>query len=224
VHGRYQALRLRQARIGNDEPDSPLRFSIRAIIPHSSSWGSCHLSQPSVPGNTTVDGRQFDALSRALVSNRSRRSALGVVISATLLARNSSALAEPGNGQGKGHDKDRGEGHDKVKGRGHNAYDCDPATCPPNPNPTTPEAGFCCPNGSCSCAGGCDCPDCWVEQLDKGPDDEPLPPEQVRIIREFCCNKCGGGPDECCSRCDATGACEKDPDTGPISGGSIRRR
>jgi hypothetical protein len=125
----------------------------------------------------------------------------------------------------KGHNHDRGNDRDDAGGGQEEPNECNGAACPPNPNTTPPEAGFCCPNGSCSCAGGCDCPDCWVEQLDKGPDDEPLPPEQVTIIREFCCFTCGGGQNACCDRCNEnTGACEIDPDNTPIRGGSIRRR
>jgi hypothetical protein len=198
-----------------------------------------------------VDGRQFDALSRAFASKRSRRSALGVVLGAIVLAGSSSALAEPGNGQGKGHDKSRGAGHDKGKGQGHVQDDCNAANCPPDQSTVPTNPVKCCDGGFCSCGGEC-CggPDCWILTTQSSSVDG-------LTVRELCtrppngCLQCENSGGQCCADCTADGdcvspciqcpgepsagvccatcidtatRCNQIPDTTPISGGIIRRR
>lgn len=186
-----------------------------------------------------MEGKRFDQLARALTTSSSRRRVLvgllagavgglsvhataaqdGVVIAdASGGDDNQATVVEPANATNGGNDRDGDHGGDREKN------ECKDASCPRNPNEDPPEPGFCCPDGSCSCGGGCSCPDCWVEELDKDPIGEPLPPKDIVIVREFCCFKCGGGREACCSSCDASGACVTGPDTGPIRGGSIRRR
>ncbi len=94
--------------------------------------------------------------------------------------------------------------------------------CPPDPSNNQP--GFCCAGGFCSCGGTCDCgPDCFIitTTTTQG-SDEPI----VRS-REVCeppagCAICQGREDRCCTAC--VGDNEECASSGPISGGSIRRR
>lgn len=97
---------------------------------------------------------------------------------------------------------------------------CDAEPCPPDPR--TGEPGFCCTGGFCSCGGVCcDGADCFV--LTTQPRDTEQPP----IEREVCeppdgCAFCQGREDRCCTAC--VGPTEECASSGPISGGSIRRR
>jgi hypothetical protein len=95
----------------------------------------------------------------------------------------------------------------------------DGAVCPPNPQ--TGEAGFCCAGGFCSCGGVCCAgPDCFVLTT------QPREPEQPPRQQEFCerppsCVMCGGREEQCCTACSPSDECIS---SGPISGGTIRRR
>jgi hypothetical protein len=93
---------------------------------------------------------------------------------------------------------------------------CGEESCPPNPR--TNEPGFCCPGGFCSCDGKCDagCEECWLTPTGRDPEDNPTG------YREQCdttggCVDCWG---RCCTAC-INGECAS---SGPIGGGSIRRR
>jgi hypothetical protein len=91
---------------------------------------------------------------------------------------------------------------------------CGVTACPPDPE--TGEPGFCCPGGYCSCGGECcEGPECWVTTIGDG---EGTPISR----REHCddtsgCVNCWG---RCCTTC-INGECAS---SGPIQGGSNRRR
>ena len=92
--------------------------------------------------------------------------------------------------------------------------------CPPDPR--TNEPGFCCAGGFCSCGGVC-CtrPDCFVISTQSRDSEQPP------VEREVCeppegCAFCQGREDRCCTAC--VGPAEECASSGPISGGSIRRR
>jgi hypothetical protein len=93
---------------------------------------------------------------------------------------------------------------------------CGVTSCPVDP--ATGRAGSCCPGGFCSCGGSCEasCKDCWLTPT--GQDREGTPTG----YREQCgspdgCVDCWG---RCCTAC-INGECAS---SGPIGGGSIRRR
>jgi hypothetical protein len=83
-------------------------------------------------------------------------------------------------------------------------------------DPETGEPGFCCPGGYCSCGGECCAgPECWVTTIEDG--------EGTPIGRREQCDNTSGCVDcwgQCCTAC-INGNCAS---SGPISGGSIRRR
>lgn len=91
--------------------------------------------------------------------------------------------------------------------------------CPPDPSNNEP--GFCCAGGLCSCGGECCAgPDCFIFTT------QPRDTEQPPIASELCerpasCVMCGGREEQCCVSCAANGDCIF---SGPVSGGSIRRR
>ena len=117
-----------------------------------------------------MDREQFDALARRFASTRSRRSALGALVSAALLVHGAPVRANPGKAKGKGHNYDQGLGHEKGNGLGHEHDNtCNPDTCAP---------GFCCKDGSCSCDGQCCGVQCFlIPDLETG-----------AIVGESCCS------------------------------------
>jgi hypothetical protein len=91
---------------------------------------------------------------------------------------------------------------------------CGVTTCPADP--ATNVAGFCCAGGFCSCGGVCCAgPDCWVEPTGHGSEGEPTGERETCTGCSFV--DCWGA---CCTGC-IDGQCAS---SGPIGGGSIRRR
>jgi hypothetical protein len=97
---------------------------------------------------------------------------------------------------------------------------CDPNACPSDP--ATKKRGFCCPGGYCSCGGVC-CggPECWTHTVYITNGEDILD-----VSSEYCspeeagCVLCPSSGESCCSAC-VNGECAS---SGPIRGGSIRRR
>jgi hypothetical protein len=93
---------------------------------------------------------------------------------------------------------------------------CGVTSCPVDP--ATGLAGRCCPGGFCSCGGSCEasCKDCWLTPT--GQDREGTPTGyQEQCGSPGGCVDCWG---RCCTAC-INGGCAS---SGPIGGGSIRRR
>ncbi len=174
-----------------------------------------------------MDHEHFDALSRLLANRGSRRTALGVLAGVALLGRSSEMLAKPGKGKAKGRDKGQGHGREDAPGRlpdgggdpGEEPI-CVATACPRDP--ATGRLGRCCPGGWCSCGDVCCADDvCWISRTESRGGDTP----QV-VVRESCapptgCVQCRRSGSACCIGCSPAGECMS---SGPISGGSIRRR
>jgi hypothetical protein len=95
---------------------------------------------------------------------------------------------------------------------------CVASFCPTDPG--TGQPGFCCEGDFCSCGGVCCAgPDCFVVTTQ-------FRNSEITISREYCerpatCVACGGVEERCCTACGPNEECIS---SGPIIGGSIRRR
>ena len=178
-----------------------------------------------------MDRERFDTFIRLFARSGSRRAAVGALVGIALAARSSDAPAEPGKGKAKGRDKGRGRGPGDAPGRlpdgGGDPGDgstCVAALCPRDP--ATGRRGVCCAGDWCSCGGVC-CsgPDCWVVTTETRGGDSPR-----RVDREHCqppdgCVSCAGHEGRCCTACGPLiGGVQECMSSGPIAGGSIRRR
>jgi hypothetical protein len=101
---------------------------------------------------------------------------------------------------------------------------CDSSTCPSDQSTNSTGPGRCCDDGFCSCGGEC-CggPDCWVVRTDLP--SAPGSDEPLSTFEELCtppegCIPCPRSGESCCSAC-VNDECAS---SGPIRGGSIRRR
>jgi hypothetical protein len=95
--------------------------------------------------------------------------------------------------------------------------------CPPDQTTGSTDSGRCCDDGFCSCGGEC-CggPDCWIVTTELTP---PGAEPRRFAVEEHCtppqgCIPCPNSGETCCSAC-INDECAS---SGPIRGGSIRRR
>jgi hypothetical protein len=161
-----------------------------------------------------MDQERFEAIARLFAHTRSRRRAVGLLLSMGLLAPHSALRAGPG--KRAGHRKCCGQGHLRAADQGHGDGECDTGC---RPDPRTGKPGFRCDDGSCSCGVKCCADQCFY---DLGGTTSP--------VGEFCCT----GPkrdfcpstvpnaDPMCCRYDAENPCSC-VGSGAITG-SYRRR
>jgi hypothetical protein len=133
-----------------------------------------------------MDRERFDALSRMVAQEQSRRAVFAALLSFAALGRGARVHANPGTAGGAGLSK-----------RCH-ALQCGNPKLYPVPKGADPE--FCCNGGFCSCGGECCANACFQT-------GDPRSPNAV-----FCCTRpdraiCGPrGEETCCERsCDACG-------------------
>ena len=162
-----------------------------------------------------MDSRTFDRFARLVATTGSRRDTWRAMLAATVLA------AVPNSISAKQHGKNWDDRKRKRRRRRRDDGTPSASLCPPDPSNN--ETGFVCAGGYCSCGGEC-CsdPDCWVMTRSiEGGDDPRI------VVEEACeppggCNFCQGNFEQCCTGC--IGPTLECASSGPISGGTIRRR